>query len=210
MGAAALGLVAYGVVQAGGALERRLAVERGVDPGGHGGRVGDQVVVDVAEPELEPVAGGRDLVGGRQPAARSAGPGTSMCTGTSIAGVAHRRVDAADVAGEVVGVAQGDLEAREVQSQAVAQGGRAGDLAGAAGDDDRQRPGEPADERQVGVPQHEGGDDAGRRAGAGGVRRGGVVEGDVARREDRSVVDEAAPDSGTESAGAGTGVTGLL
>ena len=74
------------------------------------------------------------------------------------------------------------------------QRGRPGDLAGAAGDHDRQRAGEPADQRQVGVAQHEGADEAGvPLAAAGGVRRGGVVEGGVAGREDGSVVDEAAP-----------------
>ena len=36
--------VPYGVVQAGRALERHLPVERGVDPGGDGGRVGEEVV----------------------------------------------------------------------------------------------------------------------------------------------------------------------
>ena len=76
VGAAALGVVAYGAVQAGGALERRLPVEGGVDPRGDRGRVGDQVVVDVAQAELEPVAGGGDLVGGREPGGRWAGRGS--------------------------------------------------------------------------------------------------------------------------------------
>ena len=209
VGAAALGLVAYGAVQTGRALEGRLPVERSVDPGGHGGRVRDQVVVDVAEPELEPVAGGSDLVGGREPAAGGRA-GDLDVHGYVDPCVTHRGIDATDVAGEVVEVAQGDLEACEVQSQAVAQGGRAGDLAGAAGDDDRHRSGEPADQRQVGVAQHEGGDQAGRCAGAVGVRRGRVVEGTLPGGKMAASSTRPRQGSGTESAGAGTGVTGLL
>ena len=64
MGAAALGVVADGAVQPGGGLEAGLAVERGVDPGGDGRGVRDQVVVEVAEAQLEAVPAGRDLVGG--------------------------------------------------------------------------------------------------------------------------------------------------
>ena len=76
----------------------------------------------------------------------------------------------------------------------VASAERSGELAGAAGDHDRQRRAEPADERQVGVAEHEAADEVGPPlAAALGVGRGGVVEGHVARREDRGVVDEAAP-----------------
>ena len=99
-----LRVVAYGTVQAGRALEGRLPVERSVDPCGHGGRVRNQVVVDVAEPELEPVAGGSDLVGGREPATGGRA-GDLDVHGYVDARVTHRGIDAADVAREVVEVA---------------------------------------------------------------------------------------------------------
>ena len=66
--AAALGVVAYGAVQAGGRLEaasRGRARRRSSAATVPASR--DEVVVDVAEAQLEPVVAGGDLVGGRQP-----------------------------------------------------------------------------------------------------------------------------------------------
>ena len=56
-------------------LKRGLAVERGVDPGGDRRGVGDEVVVDVAEAQLEPVARRRRPRRRRRARRRSAGSG---------------------------------------------------------------------------------------------------------------------------------------
>ena len=84
-------------------------------------RVGDQVVVDVAEAELEPVAGCGDLVGGREPGGRGGAgdldeDGYVVVEGAVAPGLVDRGDHPADVAGEVVGVAQRDLEARDGQA----------------------------------------------------------------------------------------------
>ncbi len=71
---------------------------------------------------------------------------------------------------------------------------RPGQLAGAAGDHDRQVGLEVADLRQVGVADHEAADEAGVPGVAAlEVGRGGVVERGVAGREDRRVVDQPQP-----------------
>ncbi len=102
--AAALGVVAHGAVQAGGALERGLAVQGRIDPGGHRRRVGHQVVVHVAQPQLEPEVGRGHLVGGGEPGGR--GPDRGPRRGrvrrrerALVAGVVERGHHPADVAG---------------------------------------------------------------------------------------------------------------
>ena len=59
--------VADGVVEAGRALERRLAVERGVDPGRDRAGGGEEVGLDAAGAELQVVLGLGDRVGRGQP-----------------------------------------------------------------------------------------------------------------------------------------------
>ena len=79
-------------------------------------------MVDVAGAELEPELGGGDLVGGGEPAGRGRAAGSRRARVRRSPRVrVTAAIDAADVAGEVVGVAQRDLEAGEVQAQAVAQ-----------------------------------------------------------------------------------------
>ena len=198
MRAAALGIVAYGAVQARGRLEPGLPVEGGVDPGRDSGGVGDEVVVDVAQAQLEPEVGGGHLVGRGEPAGR----GRSGDLDVDRHVVAERALAAGlvdgghhptHVGGRVVGVAQRDLEAGDDEADPLRCTEGAGHLAGATGDDDGERGAEAADERHVGVAQHEGGDQVGRLPVAGGVRRGRLVDRRVARREDRRVVDEGTP-----------------
>ena len=151
-------------------------------------------MVDVAEAELEAEPAGRDLVGGAEPGG-GGGPGQLDEEGyVDLGRAGERGVDAADVAHRVVDVADGDLDGRHLQPEPGGHAERSGELARSAGDHDRQRRAEPADERQVGVAEHEAADEVGPPlAAAPGVGGGGVVEGRVARREDRGVVDEAAP-----------------
>ena len=134
------------LVQPGRALERRLAVERRVDPARELSlAVGKSVRLDAAGAELQPQLCCGQLVGSGQPA----------CGGVALREldedryvVAERALrpcgvdggdDAARVAGQVVQVAQRDLEPGQLDPELAAQAGRAGDLAGASGDDDRQR-----------------------------------------------------------------------
>ena len=161
MRATALGVVAYGAVQAGRRLEPGLAVEGRVDPRGDGGGVGDQVVVDVAQPELEPVLAGGDLVGGGEPLRRSAGPGISMKRGTSTsaarAAASIRRTLPTGSSASRTAISTA-ATSRPIRAAAPE---RAGELAGAAGDDDRQGCAEAADEREVGVAEDEAADQVG-------------------------------------------------
>ncbi len=62
--------VAYGVVQPGRALERRLAIERRVDPPRQRVRRGEGGGLEAAGAELQPQLGLGDHVGGREPAGR--------------------------------------------------------------------------------------------------------------------------------------------
>ena len=137
--------VPQGVVQPGRALERRLPVERGVDPRGQGGRGREQVRLQPAGAELQPQLGLGHRVGGAQPGR------TRLLLGELDV---HRRLvvehavrpggvdrghHAAGVAGQVVEVAQRDLEAGHVGAVAAGEVQRAADRAGTAGDHDRQR-----------------------------------------------------------------------
>jgi hypothetical protein len=147
----------------------------------------------VAEAQLEAVPAGRDLVGGAEPGGRG-GAGQLDEEGYVDLGRTQCGVDAADVAHRVVDVADGDLDGPHLQPEPGGQAERPGELARSAGDHHRQRRAEPADERKVGVAEHEAADEVGPPlATALGVGGGGVVEGRVARREDRGVVDETAP-----------------
>ena len=111
-----------------------------------------------------------------------------------VAHLVDRGDHAPGVAGEVVGVAQRDLDARDLEAQALREPHRSGDLAGAAGHHHGQGCAEPADQRQVGVAEHERPDEAGVPLLApGGERRGRLVQRGVAGREDGGVVDEAQP-----------------
>ena len=109
--------------------------------------------------------------------------------------IVERRGDAAGVSGQVVEVAQGDLQRGGLETELAAQPQRSRDLAGATGHHDRQGdPGIPG-LWYVGVLEHERADEVGVRSFA--VRDMGherLVDGRVARREDRGIVDEAAPD----------------
>ena len=183
-----------GVVQPGRALERRLAVERRVDPAGQhlGGR--ERRGLEPAGAELQQQLGLGDLVGGREPAALGGRRGQLDVHRDFGLDVAERGHHPPDVARRVVEVAHRDLEAGEVQAELRAEADRAGELAGAAGDDHRQRAAEAADQRQVGVLQHEGADQLGAVLGrARGVRRRGLVEGSITGREDRGIVDQTGP-----------------
>ena len=195
--------VANRLVQAGGALERRLAVEGRVHPRGHlgGGREG--VGVGAPGAELEPqaeVGPGGDLVGRGQPAVGrrrlrqlDVDRGRLVEDALPARGV-QGRGDPACVAGEVVRVAQRDLEARHRQAEPVGQSERAGDLSRATRDHDGEGGIGAAHQRQVGVAEHEAADEPGVPLGpAGGVRRGGVGQRGVAGREDGGVVDQAGP-----------------
>ncbi len=118
--------------------------------------------------------------------------------GHVVAQLAAHLVDRGDhapgVAGEVVGVAQRDLDAGDLEAEALREPHRSGDLTGAAGHHHGQRAAEPADQRQVGVAEHERPDEAGVPLLApGGERRGRLVQRGVAGREDGGVVDEAQP-----------------
>ena len=136
-----------GAVQPGGALERRLAVERRVDP-------------------ARPARAAAGKACASSPPVRNFSRSSAAATSSAAASQAPVELDVreldvdrhvvvehalgaggvdggdhpAGVAGQVVGVAQRDLEARDgdVQLAAPAPAG-AGDLPGAAGDHDRQR-----------------------------------------------------------------------
>ena len=203
MRAAALRVVAHRAVQAGGGLEPDLAVERRVDARCDGGGVGDQVVVDVAEAELEAVVGRGHLVDRGEPRGGRRTRHLDVEGYADLRG-ARGRVDAADVADRVVDVTDGDLHGRHLEAQACGGAERAGELAGPAGDHHGQGPREAAHERQVGVAE----DEAGHQVGvpllaACPERRGGVVESGVAGGEDRRVVDEGAPEVWPRSVGSG-------
>ena len=186
-------------VQPGGALERQLAVQCRVDPGGQplGGR--ERVGVQPAGAQLESQLGGGDLVGGGQPGVRRvAGGQLDEDRGVLVEdALAPGGVDGRDhptsVAGRVVDVAQGDLEPRDRQSAARAQLGRPEDLAGTPGQHHGDR-GPRGDLREVGVADHEGAHQPRGLAGAVGVRRQGGSQGRVAGREGRRVVDEPDPE----------------
>ena len=193
--------VAQRAVQPGRALERCLAVEGGVDPGapapaptGRRGprchRCGTSAAARRRRPRRRRRASRRWAV------RRSSGPAAARRGSRIVAQLVAHLVDgghhAPGVAGEVVEVAQRDLEAGDLQAQALRQPDRSGDLAGAAGHHHGQRAAEAAHQRQVGVAEHERPDEAGvPLLATGGVRRGRLVQGGVAGREDGGVVDEA-------------------
>lgn len=168
----------------------------------------------MAQPQLEPEVGRSHLVGGGEPGrgGRSGDLDVDpdvVVERALVAGVVERGHHAAYVAGEVVGVAQRDLERSHLEAQPGGGSERSGDLPGAAGHHDRQGGVEAAHQRQVGVLEHEGPDEVGvPLLAAGAPRRRRVVEGDVPGREDRGVVDEAAPLGGFGRCG--EGATGLL
>ena len=190
------------VVQPGRALERRLPVERRVDPVGQGRRGREQVGLQPAGAELQPQLGLGDGVGGAQPV----GSGLLLRQLDVDRGlvlehpVGAGRVDggdhAAGVAGQVVGVAQRHLDPGHVGTLAPGQVQRRPDRTGPAGDHDRQRdPG--VDVRDLDVGDDERADQVGvPLVGPGGVRRHGVGQRRVTGREDRGVVDQAAEDVG--------------
>ncbi len=115
-------------VQAGGALEGHLAVERGVDPRDDlgGGREGGGLGPTGAE--LQPQLGAGHLVGGREPGRGHLGAGQlDVDRGVLVEhALGARRVDRRDhppgVAGQVVEVAQGDLDPGHVQPEPAARG----------------------------------------------------------------------------------------
>ena len=193
------------VVQAGRALERRLAVERGVDPAGEPWAAGNR---SASSPPVRNFS-------------RSSAAATSSAAASHAVGGAdvrqldvHRhvvveepvgagRVDGGDhppgVAGEVVEVAQRDLEPGDA-SPSFAASRRAPAI----------WPAPPVTTTESGawLPRSAGRsvsrDDEGRRPGrrhgvrpAGHVRRDRVGEGGVARGEDRGVVDQADAASGS-------------
>ena len=187
-------------VQTGRALERRLAVQGRVDPRGESGRGGK--------------GGLRARRCGTSAAALPRPPRRRRrATGGSARSAAARRRPAASGSSEPASRAaytaattrwalparssrsrKRDLEAGQIEPELAAEPGGALDLPGAAGDHDRERAAEAADQRQVGVRQHERADQAGAVVGvAGAVRRGRIVEWRVAGREDRGVVDQAGP-----------------
>ena len=185
-------------VQPGRALERRLAVERGVDPAGqHVGRTGTRRprarrcgTSAAARPRRprrrRPASRARRS---RRGAARRR-PGTSRLSTSRRprpppAGRCRPRSSRSRSAIS--------RPARLSPSFAHRPAGP-GELAGAAGDHDRQRAAEAAQQRQVGVPEHEAADQLGAVLGrARGVGRGRLVERRVAGREDRGVVDQTGP-----------------
>jgi hypothetical protein len=192
-----------GVVEPGGALERGLAVQGGVDPPGQRVGAGEGRRLEPTGAELEPVLRRGDLLGRAQPGRRRGGRGQLDVHGHPLVedAVGARRVDRrhhpAGVAGQVVQVAQGDLDPGQRQPQLRAERGRPGQLARPARAHHREGRAEAAHERQVGVPEHEGADQLRAVLGrAGGEGRGGVGEGRVAGREDRRVVDDPGPGVG--------------
>ncbi len=188
--------VAYGVVQTGRALERRLAVERRVDPAGQRMCGRERRGLQPAGAELQSELGRGHLVGGREPGRRVADMGELDV---------HRDLRL-DVGGSAATTTAGRCRPRSSRSRsAISRPARfspsfaqspagPGELPGAAGDHHRQRPAEATHQRQVGVLQDEGADQLGAVLGRpGGVRRGGLVERRVAGREDRGVVDQTRP-----------------
>ena len=198
--------VAQGVVQPGSALERELPVERGVDPGGDLVRAGEEVRLDAAGAELQPELGGGDLVGRCLPAVGHVASGQLDEDGRLVVegAVAAGRVDGGDdpasVAGEVVEVAERDLEAGDGVAGAGGEPERAGHGTGAAGDHDRERDLVGRHGRHSLVSDDEGGHQVAVplvSAGPEGLDRVGQVG--VAGREDGRVVEEAGPHGWQES-----------
>jgi hypothetical protein len=98
------------------------------------------------------------------------------------------------VAGQVVEVAQRELQALERDVQLAAEVGGPRYLTGTAGEHDRERDRGGLERRDVGVADHEGADQvAVRLRAAGDVGPGRVAERGVAGREDGGVVDQATP-----------------
>ncbi len=134
--------VTHGVVQPGRALVRRLAVERGVDPGRDGRRRPGRGAPRCRRCGTSSELGLSDCVGGRQPVggrARPAGarrtPGCRSSPPRSRARASTAALIAADVAGQVVEVADRGLECRPRGGRAwSARRGDAGDGAGTAGE----------------------------------------------------------------------------
>ena len=111
------------------------------------------------------------------------------------AGGVHRGDDPAGVAGQVVEVAQRDLEAGQPEAEPGGQRRRHRRSAPAPPvTTTDSRAGVSRSGRQVGVPDDEGADQVGvRRVPPGGVRGHGLGQRRVAGREDRRVVDESGP-----------------
>src|SRR3954447_20904801 len=106
--------VAHRVVETGGALERRLAIERGVDPGGHRGGSGEQVGLDAAGAQLEAILGLAARARACQPSrGRLRLRQLHVHTGVSDPALAARGVDGRrdppDISGHVVEVADRGL-----------------------------------------------------------------------------------------------------
>ena len=194
--------VGDGVVQPGGALERRLAVEGRVDPARHGRRGGEPVGLEPAGAELEPVLALGDHVGGRQPAVVGLGlRQLDVDRGLVVQDALRpRRVDGclhpARVAGQVVGVAQRDLQPRHALAPLGGVAERPADGPRASGhhDGDRDVLG---DLGQGGVGDHEGADQVGPPlVGPVDVRRQRLGQRSVPGREHRRVVDQSSPGFG--------------
>src|SRR5690606_20201304 len=141
--------------------------------------------------------GGRDLVGGTQP------PRTHRAGDLDVdldllveAARAHGRLHAPGVAGQVVEVAQGDLDSGEVEAPALDVVDDALDRSGTGGAHHRQGDaGEVG--RQVGVADDEGAGEVGVPPRPALVPRGDRVgQWCVAGREGGGVVDEAVPERG--------------
>ena len=134
-----------------------------------------------------------DLVGGRQPAGRRRGvAGSSTYTGTSSSSAVAAGDHPARVAGQVVGVAQRDLDAGQVAARACAHSPTGPASWPAPPVTTRQRPPKPRTSGRSVSAQHEAADQPAASSAGGAVRRGRLGERRVARREDRGVVDEPA------------------
>ena len=183
-----------GVVQPGRALERRLPVERGVDPVRQrvGGR--ERGRLQPAGAELEPELGLGDLVGRPQPAAavghvRQLDVDPFRLDAAVVGGRGHPT----GVAGEVVEVAQRDLDTGDLVPAAGSEPQRTLDRSRAAGDDDREPEG-CVDLGDLDVAHDEGADQVGPPLLAAlAVGRDGVGQRGVPGREDRGVVDQSGP-----------------
>ena len=204
---AVLAGVPDGVVQPGRALERRLAVQRRVDPPASvrarreaprppDRRCGTSAAARPRRPRRRPPAsrlGGR--IGGqldedrarRRPRARRG----AATTRRALPARSSRSRSA------ISSPARSSPSRRHEPD-------RAGELPGAAGTTTDSGIADAAHQRQVGVPEHEAADQLGAVLGrAGAVRRRRLVERGVAGREDRGVVDQTAPTRQSS----GTGLT---
>ena len=161
--------VPHGVVQAGRALERRLAVQRRVDPAASACAAGNAAA---SSPPVRNFS--RSSAAATSSAAASQRAvlptwGSSTYTGTSRR--ARPPTWPRRPRPPPGGRCRPGRRGRAARSRARRRSARAcaqrpagpGELAGAAGDHHRQRTAEPADQRQVGVLQHEGARPARRR-----------------------------------------------